>query len=94
MKIVVTGAGSGGHITPVLAIAAELKKTRPEARLIYIGQAGDNLGDVPAHDKNIDEVYTVRAGKFRRYHGEGWKQLLDIPTLFLNIRDFFYFIIR
>lgn len=32
----------------------------------------------------------VRAGKFRRYHGEGLKQLLDIPTLLKNIRDFFY----
>lgn len=29
----------------------------------------------------------VRAGKFRRYHGEGLKQLLDLPTVFKNIRD-------
>ncbi len=82
-----TGGGSGGHITPILAVAGELKKLRPDARLIYIGQRGDQLLDVPGNSPFIDEVYTVRAGKFRRYHGEGLKQLTDIPTLLKNIRD-------
>jgi UDP-N-acetylglucosamine--N-acetylmuramyl-(pentapeptide) pyrophosphoryl-undecaprenol N-acetylglucosamine transferase len=91
--IVITGAGSGGHITPLLAVASELKRLDPETRLIYIGQKGDKLGDIPAGDKNIDEVYTVRAGKFRRYHGEGWRQLLDVPTMLQNMRDAFYVLI-
>lgn len=51
------------------------------------------MGDIPAQDPNIDAVYTVRAGKFRRYHGEGLKQLLDLPTMFKNARDFFYVLI-
>ncbi|MET0779853.1 MAG: glycosyltransferase, partial [Candidatus Saccharimonadales bacterium] len=29
MKIVVTGGGSGGHITPNLAVARELKQLDP-----------------------------------------------------------------
>ncbi len=82
-----TGGGSGGHITPVLAVAHELKKLRPEVEIDYIGQTGDTLGDVPEGDANIDHVYTVRAGKFRRYHGEGLKQLLDLSTLYKNLRD-------
>jgi UDP-N-acetylglucosamine--N-acetylmuramyl-(pentapeptide) pyrophosphoryl-undecaprenol N-acetylglucosamine transferase len=90
MKIVVTGAGSGGHITPILAVAHELKHLRPDADIVYIGQTGDSLGDIPADDKNIDTAYTVRAGKFRRYHGEGIKQALDVPTMFKNIRDMFF----
>jgi UDP-N-acetylglucosamine--N-acetylmuramyl-(pentapeptide) pyrophosphoryl-undecaprenol N-acetylglucosamine transferase len=90
VTIVVTGAGSGGHITPVLAVARELKRLQPDSRIVYIGQKGDKLGDIPAKDPAIDEVFTVRAGKFRRYHGEGLRQLLDIPTLLLNSRDFFY----
>lgn len=93
MTIVLTGAGSGGHITPVLAVAAELKRLKPEVKIIYIGQKGDKLGDVPASDPNIDEVYTIRAGKFRRYHGEGLKQLLDLPTSFKNARDAVYVLI-
>lgn len=85
--IALTGAGSGGHITPILAVAAEIKRRQPDTRLIYIGQRGDKLGDIPAAHPAIDAVYTVRAGKFRRYHGEGWKQLLDIPTFLKNARD-------
>jgi UDP-N-acetylglucosamine--N-acetylmuramyl-(pentapeptide) pyrophosphoryl-undecaprenol N-acetylglucosamine transferase len=88
--VVLTGGGSGGHITPVLAVAAELKRRSPDTRVIYVGQRGDSLGDVPAQDPNIDEAFTVRAGKFRRYHGEGFLQLLDLRTWFLNIRDFFF----
>lgn len=88
--IVVTGGGSGGHITPILAVAAELKRQKPGVRIVYIGQTNDGLADIPAQDPNIDEIYSVRAGKFRRYHGEGLRQLLDIKTVLLNIRDLFY----
>jgi UDP-N-acetylglucosamine--N-acetylmuramyl-(pentapeptide) pyrophosphoryl-undecaprenol N-acetylglucosamine transferase len=93
MKIVVTGGGSGGHITPNLAVARELKQLDPAIQVVYIAQTGDSLGDVPAADKNIDHVYTVRAGKFRRYHGEGWKQFLDVETLLKNLRDAFYVVV-
>lgn len=82
-----TGGGSGGHITPILAVAAELKKLRRDIRIVYIGQKGDGLSDIPASDPNIDEVFAVRAGKFRRYHGEGWRQLFDFKTQARNIRD-------
>ncbi len=85
-----TGGGSGGHITPILAVAHELKRLDAASELIYIGQKGDRLADIPAADGNIDYVYSVRAGKFRRYHGEGLRQWLDLPTLFFNVRDGFY----
>jgi UDP-N-acetylglucosamine--N-acetylmuramyl-(pentapeptide) pyrophosphoryl-undecaprenol N-acetylglucosamine transferase len=84
-----TGGGSGGHITPILAVAHELKQLQPEAQIIYIGQKGDALADVPAADPNIDAVYTVSAGKLRRYHDEGLVQLLHVRTQALNIRDLF-----
>ena len=85
-----TGGGSGGHITPLLAVAHELKKRQADCRIVYIGQKGDNLSDIPAQSEYIDDVYLVRAGKFRRYHGEGLKQLLDLPTVVKNIRDAFW----
>lgn len=93
MTIILSGGGSGGHITPILAVATELKRRDPRAKLIYIGQTGDGLGDIPAKHPAIDQVFTVRAGKFRRYHGEGFKQLLDIPTLLKNLRDSLYVVI-
>jgi UDP-N-acetylglucosamine--N-acetylmuramyl-(pentapeptide) pyrophosphoryl-undecaprenol N-acetylglucosamine transferase len=93
MTIVVTGGGSGGHITPILAVAAELKKIDSSLKVVYIGQKGDSLSDIPAANPHIDAVYAVRAGKFRRYHGEGWRQLFDLKTQLLNLRDSLYVII-
>jgi len=87
MTIFLTGGGSGGHITPILAVAHELKRLQPKVRIVYIGQTGDGLGDVPKQDPNVDAGYSIRAGKFRRYHGEGLKQLLDIGTMLKNARD-------
>lgn len=92
LTIVLVGGGSGGHITPILAVAEEIKKLKPHAKLVFIGQTGDKLLDVPAKNGNIDEVYSVRAGKFRRYHGEGFKQWFDLKTWFYNLRDVFYVI--
>jgi UDP-N-acetylglucosamine--N-acetylmuramyl-(pentapeptide) pyrophosphoryl-undecaprenol N-acetylglucosamine transferase len=89
MTIVLTGAGSGGHITPILAVAHELKQLNPEIKLLYIGQRGDALGDLPGSSGDIDAVYSVSAGKLRRYHGEGLRQLLDLKTMGLNVRDSF-----
>lgn len=90
MRIVLTGGGSGGHITPVLAVAHQLKLLQPDCETIYIGQKGDSLSDIPAQDPDIDQTYAVRAGKLRRYHGEGLKQLLDLETVGKNIRDVGY----
>lgn len=85
-----TGGGSGGHITPILAVAHELKKLDSSVEIDYVGQQGDSLGDIPAQHPSIDNVFTVRAGKLRRYHGEGFRQLLDAPTMLKNIRDVWY----
>lgn len=84
-----TGGGSGGHITPLLAVAAEIKAQHPGVRIVYIGQRGDRFARVVADSEYIDETKAIFAGKFRRYHGEGLRQLLDIKTILLNIRDVF-----
>jgi UDP-N-acetylglucosamine--N-acetylmuramyl-(pentapeptide) pyrophosphoryl-undecaprenol N-acetylglucosamine transferase len=89
MTIVVTGGGSGGHITPVLAVAKQLKAENTTLRVVYVGQRGDGLADIPRSSPAIDAVVDIHAGKLRRYHGEGLRQLLDVKTLVLNIRDVF-----
>jgi UDP-N-acetylglucosamine--N-acetylmuramyl-(pentapeptide) pyrophosphoryl-undecaprenol N-acetylglucosamine transferase len=89
MTIIVTGGGSGGHITPVLAVAKQLKDQVQDIRVVYIGQRGDGLADIPRESPAIDDVYDISAGKLRRYHGEGLRQLLHLRTLALNIRDIF-----
>ena len=93
MTIILTGGGSGGHITPVLAVAEELKKQDPSSKIVYIGQKGDRFAKVVGDSPHIDNLVLVRAGKFRRFHGEGIRQVLNVPVLLKNIRDLFYVVI-
>jgi UDP-N-acetylglucosamine--N-acetylmuramyl-(pentapeptide) pyrophosphoryl-undecaprenol N-acetylglucosamine transferase len=90
--IVLSGGGTGGHITPILAVAHELKRQDPSVRIVYIGEREGRFAGLLDQNTDIDEIKTVFAGKFRRFHGESWfKRLLDVKTNFLNIRDLFYF---
>lgn len=88
-----TGGGSGGHVTPLTAVAAELKTLRPDVQVVFVGQKGDRFGDLVAEDAHVDATHRILAGKFRRYHGEGLKQLLDVRMLVFNLRDLFYFLL-
>lgn len=85
-----TGGGSGGHITPILAVAHELKQLRPDVEIIFIGQRDDSYAALTSRDPNVDASYSVWAGKLRRYADESWlKRLTDFRTIGLNIRDMF-----
>jgi len=86
-----TGGGSGGHVTPILSLAHELK-AKDSVRTIYIGHKGDDPKALVGGELDVMEY--VRGGKFRRYHGESLAaHLLDIKTLLLNVRDFFRVIV-
>ena len=87
MKIVMTGGGSGGHITPILAVAHKIKQLNPNTQVIYFGQKGDKFGAIVSEHNIIDGVRFIHAGKFRRYHGQGLAQLLDFGTMRRNMVD-------
>lgn len=87
-----TGGGTGGHITPILAVAHELKKLQPNANLTYVGERGGKFASIVQGNTDIDQTHTVYAGKFRRYHGESFiTRMLDVRTFILNVRDLFLF---
>jgi len=77
----------------VLAVAHELKRANPNIEIIYAIGKGDKLAHLPQEDDSVARVQSILSGKFRRYHGEGWKQVLDVSTLLKNIRDFFFVLI-
>jgi UDP-N-acetylglucosamine--N-acetylmuramyl-(pentapeptide) pyrophosphoryl-undecaprenol N-acetylglucosamine transferase len=90
VTIVLCGGGSGGHITPLLAVAVSLRKQYPDVRLVYIGETRGKHSAIATESGLFDECHAVSAGKLRRYHGESWfKRVFDVKTNMLNIRDVF-----
>lgn len=85
-----TGGGSGGHITPLLSLAHELKSLDPDCQITYIGHKGDKFDNLKQRSADFDFISFIDGGKFRRYHGESLiSHLIDIKTLALNVRDLF-----
>lgn len=39
-KYIISGGGTGGHIYPAIAIADEIKKRDPDAKILFIGANG------------------------------------------------------
>lgn len=90
MKVLTAGGGSGGHVTPVLAVINELARhdASLEVQFICDKKFSGAARDLMSHARVSVPVYTIAAGKLRRYYGIPlWRQMLDIPTLLQNLRD-------
>lgn len=86
------GGGSGGHVTPALAVLRELHRNDPKLNIFFITdhkfakQAISIIAKAPFEVR----VKRIHAGKLRRYYNVSWwRQLFDLPTLARNIRDVF-----
>jgi UDP-N-acetylglucosamine--N-acetylmuramyl-(pentapeptide) pyrophosphoryl-undecaprenol N-acetylglucosamine transferase len=92
MKIVAAGGGSGGHVTPVLAVINELKKHDDNLQACFVTDKkfGSQAQGIMQKASVEVRVKKIHAGKFRRYHRTHiLKQLFDIPTNLKNLRDIF-----
>jgi UDP-N-acetylglucosamine--N-acetylmuramyl-(pentapeptide) pyrophosphoryl-undecaprenol N-acetylglucosamine transferase len=92
MKIVAAGGGSGGHVTPTLAVLAELKRLSPDLEIAFITDRGFGRQAKELISRSPLEIRLKRisAGKLRRYHKVHLlRQLLDVRTVYKNIRDLF-----
>ncbi len=78
MRIVVSGGGSAGHITPTLAVCAALKQLDSSCELLYIGQASSMEARIVAASKL--EFAAITAGKLRR-------GVRGLGAWWLNVRD-------
>ncbi|MBO7664837.1 UDP-N-acetylglucosamine--N-acetylmuramyl-(pentapeptide) pyrophosphoryl-undecaprenol N-acetylglucosamine transferase [Candidatus Saccharibacteria bacterium] len=100
MKILVVGGGSGGHITPAVAVVREILKVRPRARIEFwtdfkyhknvtkltteIGVAWGEELKRPIKESYI-RVRRVPAGKLHRY--AGWKFLDYFKRFDITLKD-------
>lgn len=86
-----TGGGTAGHITPLLAVANELLAIRKgDIELHFIGQKGDKNANLVIESASVIKMHYIQAGKYRRFHNLTYLQrLLNIKVHALNIIDAF-----
>jgi UDP-N-acetylglucosamine--N-acetylmuramyl-(pentapeptide) pyrophosphoryl-undecaprenol N-acetylglucosamine transferase len=77
VHIVIAGGGSGGHVFPGLAVAAEMRRRHPEIHIAWIATHQDL--DLTLVQRTGLPAFSIRAGKLNRFVG---KQLI---TDFLRI---------
>lgn len=75
MKIILTGGGTLGSVTPLLAVAEELKKRAPDAEFLWLGTKNGPEKKI-IESRNI-KFAAVPAGKLRRYFS-GWNFLAPL----------------
>lgn len=95
-KILLVGGGSGGHVTPTVAVIRELKKLAPKAEVRVWCDRGfaPQARSIVGHFDPSIPVQTLIAGKLRRYHHFTKLQHFTVPWVFWpNVRDFFLVII-
>lgn len=88
MKVILTGGGTGGSVTPLIAIKEKLEQVE-DCQFIFIGSK-NGPEEAFADEGNIPFT-TIRSGKVRRYLA--WQNLTDPIWI---IAGFFqsYFILR
>lgn len=91
MKVLAVGGGSGGHVTPVVAVIRELRKAQPETEVRFWcdKKFGPQARSIMGHFDESIPITTIHAGKLRRYHALPlWRQLMRPFSIVLpNIRD-------
>ncbi len=67
MNYVLAGGGTGGHINPAIAIAKEIQKRDPEAKLLFIG-TDDGMESSLVPREGFDIAF-IKVRGFSRAHG-------------------------
>jgi UDP-N-acetylglucosamine--N-acetylmuramyl-(pentapeptide) pyrophosphoryl-undecaprenol N-acetylglucosamine transferase len=78
MRVIVSGGGTGGHIYPALAVAAQLR-SQYQAEILYLG-SDDGLETRLVPEAGL-RLVTIKAGKVRRYISwQTVKGMMRIPV--------------
>jgi len=84
MRIVLTGGGTGGHLTPLVAVADKLKaKLGSEANILYVG-SGAEMEKKIMSEEGIPTKFVI-SGKMRRYFSfQNFIDFFKVPIGFVQ----------
>lgn len=93
-RVFLTGGGTAGSVSPLLAVAEEIQRQQYPAQLWFVGTShGVERSMITALQSCIPMTYlAVPAGKFRRYWD--WRNLTDPFIVLMALMKSLYFIIR
>lgn len=87
MRILLTGGGTGGHITPIAAVAKEIKKiAKEEIEFLFVGSSSGEGREI-LENEGI-KVKNILCGKMRRYFS--WHNFIDPFKILLGIIQSFW----
>ena len=92
MKILVVGGGSGGHVTPVVAVVREILKVRPRAKIEFWTDKKyyKNARKITIENGLDIKIRKVVAGKLRRYTNFTFiTYLQNFDVVIKTVVDFF-----
>ncbi len=81
MRIILVGGGTGGSVSPLLAVAEEIKINHPKASFLFIGTKTGPERQMA--EGSCMEFKSISAGKFRRYFS-----LANLASPFLVLGGF------
>jgi UDP-N-acetylglucosamine--N-acetylmuramyl-(pentapeptide) pyrophosphoryl-undecaprenol N-acetylglucosamine transferase len=85
MKILVAGGGTAGHISPVLAVIASIRKLDKNAEILFVCSGKPN--ELSLLNESGINYRVIPSGKYRRY-GRGFiAEAIDLRTQAKNIKD-------
>ena len=93
-KVVLVGGGTGGHVTPLVALAKEIKTRHPRWQIHYLGASNDAIGQRLTDQTNLFRSrHFVAAGKWHRFGQVKKREFFYFwrSDFWLNLVNFFLF---
>jgi UDP-N-acetylglucosamine--N-acetylmuramyl-(pentapeptide) pyrophosphoryl-undecaprenol N-acetylglucosamine transferase len=90
MRIIFLAGGSGGHISPAIAVADSLRKLIPKTECIFF--CSRNSLDDRIFRETKERYFPVFSGKWRRYFS--WRNFLDIFSISIGFFQALFLLIR